>query len=112
LFAWPIKPTMTPMVLASAYLGGAYFFVRVLSERHWNAIQAGFVSVTVFATLLGVATAIHWNKFNHHFLDLGSSCIHDAVPGRWRMAGEPADREQLPLLRSFALDRWFSGLSG
>ena len=30
LFAWTINPTMTPMVLASAYLGGAYFFVRVL----------------------------------------------------------------------------------
>ena len=30
LFAWPIKPTMTSMMLASAYLGGAYFFVRVL----------------------------------------------------------------------------------
>jgi len=37
LFAWPIKPTMTSMMLASAYLGGAYFFVRVLWVRHWNA---------------------------------------------------------------------------
>jgi hypothetical protein len=27
LFAWPIRPTMTAMVLGSAYLGGAYFFV-------------------------------------------------------------------------------------
>lgn len=30
LFAWTIQPTMTPMLLASAYLGGFYFFVRVL----------------------------------------------------------------------------------
>ena len=37
LFAWTINPTMTPMMLASAYLGGAYFFVRVLWVRHWNA---------------------------------------------------------------------------
>ena len=30
LFAWTIRPDLTPMVLASAYLGGAWFFVRVV----------------------------------------------------------------------------------
>jgi uncharacterized membrane protein len=105
---------MTPIVLASAYLGGAYFFVRVLSERHWNAIQAGFVSVTVFATLLGVATAIHWNKFNHRHvtfwiwaaLYFTTSFL---VGGAWLANQQVASS---PLLRSFALARWFSGLSG
>jgi len=33
LFAWPISPWMTSFVLASAYLGGAYFFVRVATGR-------------------------------------------------------------------------------
>ena len=65
LFAWTIRPTMTPMVLASAYLGGAYFFVRVLRERHWHAVKTGFLAVTLFATLLGVATILHLDKFNH-----------------------------------------------
>jgi hypothetical protein len=65
LFAWTIKPTMTPMVLASAYLGGAYFFLRVLGERRWNAVKTGFLSVALFASLLGVATVLHWDKFNH-----------------------------------------------
>jgi hypothetical protein len=65
LFAWTIRPTMTSMVLASAYLGGAYFFVRVLREPRWSAVATGFASVTVFATLLGVATVIHWDRFNH-----------------------------------------------
>ena len=65
LFAWTIRPTMTPMVLASAYLGGAYFFVQVLRERHWHAVKTGFLAVTLFATLLGVATILHWDKFNH-----------------------------------------------
>ena len=41
LFAWTIKPTMTAMVLASAYLGGAWFFLRVLRERKCYA--AGLV---------------------------------------------------------------------
>jgi hypothetical protein len=65
LFAWTIRPSMTPMVLASAYLGGAYFFLRVPSEHRWNAVKSGFLSVALFASLLGVATIVHWNKFNH-----------------------------------------------
>lgn len=65
LFAWTIKPTMTPMVLGSAYLGGAYFFVRVLRAPRWNAVKTGFLSVALFASLLGVATILHWDRFNH-----------------------------------------------
>jgi hypothetical protein len=66
LFAWTINPTMTSMVLASAYLGGSYFFLRVLREKRWNVVRTGFVSVALFASLLGVATIVHWDKFNHH----------------------------------------------
>jgi hypothetical protein len=65
LFAWTIRPTLTPMVLASAYLGGAWFFVRVTRERRWARVGAGLLSVTLFAALLGVATVIHWDRFNH-----------------------------------------------
>ncbi|MEA3184756.1 MAG: hypothetical protein QOJ74_1233 [Ilumatobacteraceae bacterium] len=64
-FAWTIKPTMTPMVLASAYLGGSYFFVRVYRSTQWHTVKAGFVPVTLFASCLGIATIIHWDKFNH-----------------------------------------------
>lgn len=66
LWAWPIKAQMTSLLLASAYLGGCYFFVRVLFvERRWAAVRAGFVSVALFASLLGVATILHWDKFSH-----------------------------------------------
>jgi hypothetical protein len=66
LWAWPIQSHMTSMLLASAYLGGCYFFLRVLLvERQWAAVRAGFVSVALFATLLGVATLLHWDKFTH-----------------------------------------------
>lgn len=65
LWAWPLRPTMTSMVLASAYLGGAYFFVRAAFERRWHVLAPGLLSVTLFATLLGVATALHWDKFTH-----------------------------------------------
>ena len=65
LFAWPVKPTITPMILASVYLGGAYFFFRAATARHWHTVKGGFVPVGIFATLMGVATILHWDKFTH-----------------------------------------------
>jgi hypothetical protein len=66
LFAWTIKPTFTAMLLGSVYLGGAYFFVRAARASEWHTIKAGFLSVTTFATLMGIATLLHWGKFSHH----------------------------------------------
>jgi len=65
LFAWPIAPSMTSFVLASAYLGGAYFFVRVAFERQWHRIAVGFLPVTTFAVFMLVATLLHWGRFTH-----------------------------------------------
>jgi hypothetical protein len=65
LFAWHIRPTMTAMVLGSAYLGGAYFFVCAARARSWHTVKAGFVPVAVFASLMGIATILHWDKFHH-----------------------------------------------
>ena len=65
LFAWTIKPTMTPMMLAAAYLGGIYFFTRVLLAKQWHLVKVGFLAVTAFASLLGIATILHWDRFNH-----------------------------------------------
>jgi hypothetical protein len=65
LFAWHIVPTLTPMVLGSAYVGGAYFFLRAGQSHSWTAVKGGFVPVAVFASLMGIATIIHWDKFNH-----------------------------------------------
>jgi hypothetical protein len=64
-FAWTIKPTMTPMTLGAVYLGGAYFFVRAFRATAWHTVKGGFVAVGSFASLMGVATIIHWDKFNH-----------------------------------------------
>jgi hypothetical protein len=65
LFAWTIRPTLTAMVLGSAYLGGAYFFLRAGLATTWHTVKGGFVPVAVFASLMGTATIIHWDKFNH-----------------------------------------------
>lgn len=66
LFAWPIRPTFSAMLLGSVYLGGAYFFVRAALADQWHTIKAGFPPVATFATLMGIATLLHWDKFNRH----------------------------------------------
>ena len=65
LFAWPVRPPMTPMTLGAVYLGGAYFFLRAFRAKEWHTVASGFLSVATFATLMGVATIIHWDKFTH-----------------------------------------------
>lgn len=65
LFAWPVRPPMTPMTLGAVYLGGAYFFLRAFRAKEWHTVQSGFLSVATFASLMGVATVIHWDKFTH-----------------------------------------------
>lgn len=65
LFAWEIKSTMSAMVLGSVYLGGAYFFLRVVRASRWHTVAGGFVPVGTFATLMGVTTILQWNRFLH-----------------------------------------------
>ncbi|MEO6714087.1 MAG: hypothetical protein ABIM89_11745 [Mycobacteriales bacterium] len=64
-FAWTIKPSLTPMLLGSVYLGGAYFFARAARATQWHRIKGGFIPVATFASLMGIATLLHWEKFNH-----------------------------------------------
>jgi len=65
LFAWTITPPMTPMTLGAVYVGGAYFFVRAFRADGWHTVKAGFVAVGTFASLMGVATILHWDRFDH-----------------------------------------------
>ena len=65
LFAWRIVPGFTSMVLASVYLGGAYFFLRAARAAHWHRVGTGFIPVSLFALLMGVATIMQWDRFIH-----------------------------------------------
>lgn len=65
LFAWEIKPPMTAMMLGAAYAGGIYYFSGLLITRQWHRIKVGLIPVTIFASVLNVATILHWDKFNH-----------------------------------------------
>ena len=65
LFAWKLRPTMSAMMLGAAYAGGIYFFGGVLLSRQWHRVKIGLLPVASFAALLGIATILHWDRFNH-----------------------------------------------
>ena len=65
LFAWKIQPRMSAMLLGEAYLAGAYFFVRAVLSSRWHRVAVGFLPVTTFATLMGITTILHWDRFIH-----------------------------------------------
>lgn len=64
LFAWPIDPPLSAFLLASAYLGGIWFFVRVAIARRWHHVKHGFPAVVVFAGALLLATLTHLDRFS------------------------------------------------
>ncbi|MEG9248468.1 hypothetical protein V6S67_10255 [Arthrobacter sp. Soc17.1.1.1] len=64
LFAWTIDPPMTAMFLASAYLGGIWFFSAAARPGNWRAVRRGMPAVFVFASLLLVATLLHLDRFH------------------------------------------------
>jgi len=66
LFAWTIHPNMTPMLMGAGYVAGAYFFVRVVAGRRWHVVGLGLLPTSAFAAIQGIATIVHWDRFNHH----------------------------------------------
>jgi len=65
LWAWTIRPAMTPLLMGAGYAAGAYFFVRAATTKSWRTISLGFLPITVFTSLLLLATVLHWENFNH-----------------------------------------------
>ncbi|KQX08527.1 hypothetical protein ASC59_09745 [Leifsonia sp. Root1293] len=63
-FAWTIQPDITAMFLGCAYLGGIWFFLQVFRVGKWHRISHGLPAVFVFATLLSIATFLHWDRFH------------------------------------------------
>jgi hypothetical protein len=81
LFAWPIDPQITSLVLGSAYVAGGYYFVRVLFADSWHRVAAGFPSVIVFVWLAALATVLHLDRFTHASLSFAAwAAIYAAAP--------------------------------
>ena len=64
LFAWQIEPPLSAFLLASAYVGGIWFFVGVVVSRRWQHVRHGFPAVVVFSGALLFATVTHLDRFS------------------------------------------------
>jgi hypothetical protein len=67
-FAWAVKPRMSSMFLGATYLSGVIYFATLASGRSWRQSRMGLLPVTTFASLLSIATILHWDRFNHEHL--------------------------------------------
>ena len=65
LWAWTIKPDLTPIFMGAGYGAGAYFFYRVYRTARWHEVSVGVISAAWFALLMLGTTIIHYDKFNH-----------------------------------------------
>ena len=65
LWAWPIGTRMTPITMGAGYLGGVWFFVRVIATPEPHRHRGGFLGITALTTGLGLATLLHWDAFSH-----------------------------------------------
>jgi hypothetical protein len=66
LFAWPINPTITPLIMGAGYISGAYFFIRLIGGGKWHWYTHGFPAITAFTWFMGLTTLIHWDRFLHN----------------------------------------------
>lgn len=64
LFAWEIVSPLTTALMGAGYLGGTYFFARLLTDRHWHRFGHGLPGVAVFTAIMLVATLLHWETFD------------------------------------------------
>lgn len=64
LWAWTIKPDLSAMTLATAYVAGTYFFARATVASSWSRIAAGLPAVTVFVWAMAGATLLHDDRFH------------------------------------------------
>jgi hypothetical protein len=65
-FAWDVQPTITPLLMGSGYIAGAYFFARVARATHWHRVQVGFLPVTAFTLFMAIGTFDHLDRFATH----------------------------------------------
>jgi Protein of unknown function with HXXEE motif len=64
-FSYDVQPRMSAMLLGATYLTGVVYFSTILWARSWHQVRLGLLPVALFATMLGIATVLHWGEFNH-----------------------------------------------
>jgi hypothetical protein len=96
LFAWPIQPRLTAMLLATAYIGGIYFFARVARSPQWHRIKVGFWPVggdlRIAARRRHGAALGPFQPWPRGVLDLGSALLRRSSSGAGHLAVQPPPR--------------------
>ena len=107
LWAWTIRPDLAALIMGGAYGAGAWFFARGVHGARWHRVAVGWLAVIPFTALLGVATFVHWDRFNHDHVSFWAWLIlYTAtpilLPVLWlrnqRAAGTPPEGLGLQLL--------------
>lgn len=65
LFAWPIAPTMTPIVMGAGYLAATWYFYRLGRAQHWFTVSSVLGGVLAFTVAMLISTLLHWERFSH-----------------------------------------------
>lgn len=68
-FAWTILPRTSALFIGAGYTAGAYFFARLILDKKWHRVQAGFLPITAFTIVMFLATILHWDRFHHGALN-------------------------------------------
>ena len=77
LFAWTIKPAMTPLIMGAGCGAGAWFWARVATAQRWHHAGLGLLPTATFAGATALATVLHWDRFNHdHVVFLAWALIY------------------------------------
>jgi hypothetical protein len=90
LFAWTIRPDMTPLIMGAGYGAGVYFFYRVATVDAWHTVAPVFPGIATFTWLMAFATILHWGNFNHeHYTFVLWVFLYAVtpvlVPGLWAL---------------------------
>ena len=115
-FAWTILPRTSAILIGAGYTAGAFFFARLLGQKKWHRVQAGFLPITAFTVCMLAATLLHWGRFHQGTLAFYLWAIIYAltpfiVPFIWirNHAAEPSDLEEDDL-RFSPVVRWGLGV--
>ncbi len=65
LFAWTIRPSITPLVMGSGYLAGGYALAHLYTRAKWHEVAFAFPAIEAFTLAMAGATVLHWDRFNH-----------------------------------------------
>ena len=115
-FAWTILPRTSAILIGAGYTAGAFFFARLLGQKKWHRVQAGFLPITAFTVCMFAATLLHLSRFHQGALTFYLWTIIYAltpfiVPFIWwrNHATESSDLEENDL-RFSSFVRWVMGI--